>query len=280
MGFLSVLICLLVDYFSASLTIFREVEWFTHFRQAIQIKLASQSPLTQLMVLYLPFIFIVFVVQIVFSGVLFNLLSLVFDLLVLFFCLRRLNVKESLDEMKEILDEKSVEHASIFMEQKYGVFPSVNENNLYRAVNTWLVQEYMQGFFVVIFWFFLLGPVGAVVSRLLMITSQKLEETESQLWHINQKILSYVEWLPSRVVAISFSLVGQFDAALDEWLQHWKTTTLQKNHSLVFQCVHAALGMEEDTLKAGSTESVRQLLVRTQVLWLGVVGGVVLLYFI
>lgn len=66
--------------------------------------------------------------------------------------------------------------------------------------------------FAVLFWFVLLGPGGAVLYRLVALEQEKAGAADGRL-----ALLHWMDWLPSRLLGISFALVGDFDATLYRW---------------------------------------------------------------
>src|SRR5690606_19010667 len=93
---------------------------------------------------------------------------------------------------------------------------------LLRRVQGHLVWQGYQGFFAVIFWYALLGPLPVLGYRLLALVTEHarqapLRERAEQLRH-------GLDWLPARVLAGSFALVGNFAAVgrvLLHELLHW-----------------------------------------------------------
>lgn len=75
--------------------------------------------------------------------------------------------------------------------------------------------------FGVIFWFLVLGPAGAVFYRLAQVIAQKwgnLDEYEfGQFGSFAAQIFSLVDWLPLRLTALSFAIVGDFEDAVYCW---------------------------------------------------------------
>lgn len=83
-------------------------------------------------------------------------------------------------------------------------------------------------FFGVFFWFVLLGPAGAVLYRLAQILSQKwgaLDHHEYGRFGIFPDAAFLVlDWLPLRLTAASFAVVGDFEDAIRCWQEqapHW-----------------------------------------------------------
>ncbi|AYC34293.1 hypothetical protein D3880_18815 [Pseudomonas cavernae] len=134
-------------------------------------------------------------------------------------------------------------------------------------VQGYLVWQAYQSFFAVIFWYALLGPVAALAYRLLALTGEHaqlpaLRERALQLRHA-------FDWVPVRVLAASFALVGNF-VAVSRVLLHellsWEVSAAQ----LMVKVGRAAGDLPELVLgEAGvaSLDELWQLLVRAAVLW-------------
>lgn len=75
--------------------------------------------------------------------------------------------------------------------------------------------------FGVIVWFVLLGPAGAVFYRLAQVVGQKwgnLDEYEfGQFGQFAAQVFEWVDWLPLRLTALSFAIVGNFEDAVYCW---------------------------------------------------------------
>lgn len=137
-------------------------------------------------------------------------------------------------------------------------------------VQGYLLWQAYQSFFAVIFWYALLGPMAALAYRLLALTAEHsqepaLRERAVQLRH-------GFDWMPVRLLAASFALVGNFVAvsrALLHELLSWDVSAAR----LVIDAGRAASESPEPVLgEAGvaSLDALWQLLVRAAVLWYAV----------
>ncbi|PAU66011.1 hypothetical protein BZL41_03485 [Pseudomonas sp. PIC25] len=137
-------------------------------------------------------------------------------------------------------------------------------------VQGYLLWQAYQSFFAVIFWYALLGPMAALAYRLLALTAEHsqepaLRERAVQLRH-------GFDWMPVRLLAASFALVGNFVAvsrALLHELLSWDVSAAR----LVIDAGRAASESSEPVLgEAGvaSLDALWQLLVRAAVLWYAV----------
>ncbi|MCY1525888.1 Regulatory signaling modulator protein AmpE [compost metagenome] len=144
------------------------------------------------------------------------------------------------------------------------------EGSLLQRVQGHLVWQAYQSFFAVIFWYALLGPLAALAYRLLALLTEHAEqealrERAVQLRHA-------FDWLPVRVLAASFALVGNFAAvsrALLHELLSWDIPAAQ----LVINVGRAASETPEPVIGedgVSSLDGLWQLLVRAAVLWYAV----------
>ena len=66
--------------------------------------------------------------------------------------------------------------------------------------------------FAVLFWFFVLGPIGALMFRLVFLRASKdHNDTLAQYW------LWILEWPAVRLLGLSFALTGNFSGCIERW---------------------------------------------------------------
>lgn len=76
-----------------------------------------------------------------------------------------------------------------------------------------------QGMFAPVFWFALLGPAGALFYRLAHIlqTEWSRPAHSGPFYQFSQRAFYYLDWLPARVTAACFAVVGDFEDAAYCW---------------------------------------------------------------
>jgi len=76
-----------------------------------------------------------------------------------------------------------------------------------------------QGMFAPILWFALLGPAGALLYRLAHILKTEWSQTghQNEFYQFSQRAFYYLDWLPARVTAGCFAVVGDFEDAAYCW---------------------------------------------------------------
>ena len=77
------------------------------------------------------------------------------------------------------------------------------------------IYHTFQRYFGIIFWFMLVGPVGALVARLAQVTSVKHSAYRPKSV---DKLSILLEWIPARLLGLTFALVGNFSGAMKQGL--------------------------------------------------------------
>ncbi len=147
--------------------------------------------------------------------------------------------------------------------------------------------------FGVIVWFLLLGPAGAVFYRLAQVVGQKwggLDEYEfGQFGDFAAQVFEWVDWLPLRLTALSFAIVGDFEDAVycwrtqaEGWGQHGMGIVLASGAGALGVRLgepvpvggevefRAELGLGDDA-DADYLQSAVSLIWRAAVLWLALI---------
>lgn len=196
----------------------------------------------------------------------YGLLVVPVHLLVLVYSLGRGDVLVALGPFRDAWRRGDDQAALHVAERDLGVEADGEAELLLRVQDYQLWQAY-QGFFAVIFWYALLGPLPALAYRLLALCAEQggqagMVERAAQLRHA-------MDWLPARVLAASFALVGNF-AAVSRAVLHdllaWDISAAQ----LIANAGRAAGELPEPQPgEAGvdTLDELWQLLIRAAVLW-------------
>lgn len=152
--------------------------------------------------------------------------------------------------------------------------------SLHRSARRRLYLRSFERLYAVVFWFVLGGPAAALVYRLAW-----REEVDTAALSRDAAdrvpLLAWLEWIPARLLALSFALVGDFDACLRRW-REVLTASDGPSAEVLESCGNAALGLappaveeEPDRLiarGAAEIESVQVLHRRALVVWMVVIA--------
>ncbi len=151
---------------------------------------------------------------------------------------------------------------------------------LHAAARRRLYYRAFERAYAVIFWFVLGGPAAALAYRLARLQKEEPASVSSAAPD-RLPLCAWLEWVPARLLALSFALVGDFDACLRRWRELFAESNAAAVDVLEV-CGNAALGTREPhtaesqeqlvSRSAAEIESVQVLHRRAMVVWLVVVA--------
>ena len=145
----------------------------------------------------------------VLDPVAYGLLVLPVHVLVVVYSLGRGDIQAGLGPFRDAWRRGDLQAGAHVAERDIGV-SAENGEQLLEKVQSHLLWQSYQGFFAVIFWYFLLGPVAALSYRLLALAAEQGKNPE--LVERAQQLRHAFDWVPVRLLAASFALVGNFAA--------------------------------------------------------------------
>ncbi|MGI1678424.1 MAG: regulatory signaling modulator protein AmpE [Cellvibrionaceae bacterium] len=166
---------------------------------------------------------------------------------------------------------KNVDDSGIIEEEvafEYGDWSSLNHEMLKSVI-----YKGFERLFAVLFWFVILGPVGALIYRLVSLFTF-LEESEE---HVQaRRWLWLLEWPAVRVLGITFALTGSFVGCIKAWQEKLlcaESTTAQ----VLEHYVDGALDIDEsiqleDVLTQREFKEIISLYSRTLIFWVCVLA--------
>ncbi|MFP6850626.1 MAG: regulatory signaling modulator protein AmpE [Pseudomonas sp.] len=267
MNFLVLLLVLWVEKFSAwRASIQQDGPWLRLLAGAESKPLTTAQPwLALACVVVLP-VLVLGVLLLVLKPVAYGWLALPVHLLVVIYSLGRGDVLAALGPFRDSWRREDVEAAYLVARRDLAL-EAEDEGELLQRVQGHLVWQAYQSFFAVIFWYVLLGPLAALAYRLLALTSE--HATQPVLRDAAVQVRHGFDWLPVRVLAASFALVGNFagvSRALLHELLSWDISAAQ----LAIITARAAGETPEPVIgEAGvsSLDGLWQLLVRAAIFW-------------
>lgn len=267
MSFLVLLLAVWVEKFSAGRQrIQQDGGWLRQLARVEAAPNLQASPWLSLALLVLVPVLLLGVLLLLLKSVAYGWLALPVHLLVLIYGLGRGDVLAALGPFRDAWRRDDTEAAYLVAARDLGV-QADESGELLNRVQGYLLWQAYQSFFAVIFWYALLGPVAVLAYRLLALTTEQaqqvaLRERAEQLRHA-------FDWLPARVLASSFALVGDFvsvSRALLHELLNWQIPAAE----LVEHAGRAAANTPACAPgDAGlhSLDALWQMLVRSALLW-------------
>jgi len=267
MSFLVLLLVLLLEKFSAVRALVqRDAGWLELLRRCESSERMAGSAWWPLVLLVLLPALVLWLLLGVLESVAYGWLALPLHLLVMLYGLGRGDVLVALGPFRDAWRREDAEAAYLAAQRDLGI--DVEEGSeLLPEAQAYLVWQAYQGFFSVIFWYALLGPVPVLLYRLLALTCEHatgtaLREQALQLRHA-------LDWLPARCLAATLGLVGHFAAVSRVLLEHllnWGIGARELLASASRAAADVPLLASAQTGVA-SLDSLWQLLVRAAIAW-------------
>ena len=267
MSFLVLLLAVWIEKFSAlRQRVQRDGGWLRELNKLEASPRWVSRPWLVLVVLVLLPVALLALLLWVLEPVAYGLLALPVHLVVVIYSLGRGDLLADLGPFRDAWRREDLQAAAHVAKRDLDIETDDGEQLLEEVQGHLLWQAY-QSFFAVIFWYFLLGPVAALSYRLLALAAEHshnpgVAERAAQLRHA-------FDWVPVRLLAASFALVGNFVAVSRVML-----------HELLNWNISAADLIDKVGLVAGeipkpvagpdginSLDRLWELLLRAAVLW-------------
>lgn len=229
MKLLVIVICLLSERFLSHAIAHNRFHWFANYGNNIEQWMlktkALSSPWAMLATVMIPLLLVVFLVLHFLDGVFFGFVGLVLNVVIFYYCLGPVNP-----------------------------FYPVRKHEESEPVTEASISDYLIGVngqvFAVVFWFIVLGPIGALLYRLTRLCIDRPAVSEEAL-HFTELL----DWLPVRMTALLYLLVGNFQSGLGEY-SHLFFESPTKNQAFLSTCGLQALGHEEEELSMTRAETL------------------------
>ena len=217
----------------------------------------------------------------------FLLLALIFAIVVLVYCLgpRRLN-----PEVEAYIDARvrdDLQAARSAAAELITGEPPNDAQALDKAVVQAVLTEINARVLAVLFWFFILGPVGAVLYRFsheLIKDPDREQGFGEGFKDAAQRLHGILAWVPSRLTAWAYALMGNFSQARYRWQMRafdWADNWVAGNDGVLIASGTGALELpdaaEGETAEGGgaytldAVKDALRLVVRTTWLWLAII---------
>ncbi len=223
-------------------------------------------------------------------GGLWQPLSWVFDVIALYFCLGFKSASFRAAGVARALRDNDLELArTLLCEWRPSLLAGIDETSLIRQTLEETFRQSMVRLFGVLFWFLLLGGAGAVLYLLTRLARDRWQ-AEPAFGLFAHSMAGWLDWLPVRIVAFSFAIVGNFQDALECW-RGQASTWGDENDAILLAAGAGALGLQlggtiilpagemerptlgvEESPGVEALDAVVALIWRAALLWVAVLG--------
>ncbi len=277
MIFLSIVITLVLDRLFNQFQSFRQFKWFQDYADWMTDVLSiSRLPVwVSLVILLLPLLLALSFLEGIFSNGLFGLFALAFNVVVLFLCLGPADTDQQIDDYLHAIDvgdeQKRLKISRELCEKPTDTNTATQAGQVVDAV----FSASHRRIYACLFWFVLLGAMGAIFYRLVE-QSVKLtfrDDAEKKLNHTFLTLLGYLEWLPARLSIGAFMVGGHFEGAFAGYKKAANdlVDVNETNQGILVAGGRGAIqinALETDKQASESIKKARGLTLRSLVIWL------------
>lgn len=222
-------------------------------------------------------------------GQLMGLLSFGLHLVLVMYCLPRVNLDILIEDYLERWNRGNFEAAYLHSENLApGIFDESFDDyaRMHAQFTRFVLVCSFRRLLAVLFWYIVTGPTGALFYVLVQHTVRSgiLLESSRGLW-LAHKLLALLEWLPVRMVAMAFALAGDFVAGFNKLRARLlEPLDVESGLTLLEECARMSMSSisvadkdSEFSLRASAElAELRALLQRTQLVWVAVLALIVL----
>ncbi|VAW76705.1 Adenosylcobinamide-phosphate synthase, partial [hydrothermal vent metagenome] len=168
-----------------------------------------------LMLVLLPVWTVAGLLQVWLHDVLFGLVGLLFYITTLVYCLGPRDLAIDVNTYCEVADSTDDDLRTRAAARLLGDEVQVDDD-VERQVARAVLTEANDRLFGVLFWFVVLGPVGAIMYRSVVVLFRERREP-GRYGDAIEWAYSVLIWIPARLLALGYALSGHFDAAIEGW---------------------------------------------------------------
>lgn len=270
MSFLVLLILIAVEKLSNGRhRIQKDSFWLHQLRNAEHnIQQADNSSTAIFKLTFLPVI-IAGIIYFFLHGIFHGIFLFFIDLAIMLYALGRGDLLQRFGSFRDAWRRGDTEGLKIAATRDLDLSETAIENPellLEHAQNKLLWQSY-EGFFAVVFWYMLLGPLIPLFYRLIAMVEELT--TNATLQQKATTIRYYLDWLPSRILIYSFCLVGHFTSCFEVLVKELFNKK-QSAREIINKAGVAAIqshNLFTDKKQTSSLDTLWSLLIRSAVLW-------------
>lgn len=210
------------------------------------------------------------------SGLLLGLPLLLFGAVVLWFSMGPSNLYQQVRRYLDAIDSDD-QDAVAKAEQELDLPKADRHTNIEHRLTNAILVESNNEIFSTVFWFVILGPAGAAVTRLInVVEEQAIGSARFQIAVL--RVSGFVSWAPARLQVAGYAVAGSLTDVGTAWRKVMKRDdgSLQEvNERLLLATGHAALKEDvEDRKSTGLVwvESAMLLVRRTAIVWVAAVA--------
>jgi AmpE protein len=298
MNLIALLIGLAVERLATQLFHLRRLRWLDRIIDAGFLRaqrLANWPALIPVILLAVALVLPVFAVTFALGDALLGFPYLILAIVVLFFSLGPKDIGEDVDEYCRALEDGDED---VIRQTAKAIVESEvpeDESERIRKVEAAVCVQANNRLFAVIFWFVLLGPLGAwayrvtdLIRRRAVFSASRDEGSNGTAALVRDaavRLHGWLAWVPARLTALGYAVAGHFDAAIGAWRapsEQQDATLSEYNEQLLARVGISALALVdeegEDLTQRGvrGAAAANRLVFRLLLIWAVIISAMTL----
>lgn len=271
MALISIILGLLLDRTFRHLHDLRDMTWFEFYASTMQRFTGKRMPALQLIIILALPMSLLLSIQILLHDFLFNLPGFIFGIIIFIYCLGPACLSSDIEAYIHARtsgdEDEALHYAGTITDSSASASPDQQINDVTRAI-LYIANERI---FATIFWFIILGPFGAMLYRLISELSKHFDFAE--LAEFSNYIHAVMAWIPARLLAAGYALIGNFDGAFHAWKDRTPNSSYaQSNHEVLVSTGLGAMQNLQTDSELASVYAARALVMRAIIVWISVLA--------
>lgn len=282
---LIIILCgLMVEHFIGITSRVRRLDWFVSYQQWLENRLSQYAvwsgPVGLLLTLAIPLIVLLIIDYVLFKY--FWPLELLFAFIIFIYTLGPRYLNPELDAYIHALDENDTDTARSIAVDMVG---SEKQEDLdeQTIIENILLQS-NDRLFAVLFWFLVLGPMGALMYRLTSVVRNRVLDIHGSYADAARDLYNILNWPTSRLLSLGYALTGNMVASIEGWFEN-ESKSFAVNEKILTSSGLGALHYSTAYIqpkeisddKSYWFRSTQGLINRTLILWL-IVPAIITIY--
>jgi membrane protein required for beta-lactamase induction len=277
MTFIIILLCLFTERYLLELEDYRQPSWFRDYlnwsQQLPWGEWMSQS-ISGILIILAPLLIAVGLLQAIFDDILGGIPELLFASMALLFSLGPKDLQRQVQGYIDACDANNDDGAKLIGGELINDSVPTSKTTFSQTVALGILKQAYIRTFSVIFWFIILGPIGAILYR----SSYTLKQTLPGMNDLGldfrsgvNRLLYILDWLPVRITAFTYALSGNFHDSTYEWWNSHNEKESDSADNILGKAGSGALGMDSSSSlpedPAVDAETALALTLRSLTIW-------------
>jgi membrane protein required for beta-lactamase induction len=275
--FLAILISVIIDKLVDTPDNWRSISPFSGLTQWLRKQMPGSGIITVILIVILPALLVGALQQLLYN--LHLLLAFLFSTAALLYCIGPRAFHRAVREYVKARDAGEPDVAAHYL-QELGASDSDPVQPPWRELAEKLLIRHNEGLLAILFWFIILGPMGAVIMHLAKRLHEEIPTAETtQFAYAAQRLYGILLWLPTQLALLGFAIGGSFTDTIQAWRnpftgaadntdQAWWSVTVNRAQLLGAGLASVQINKPAGEWELNDLRSTLSLTSRSLVVWL------------